>query len=174
MGGRRDQLKGGPLRLPTLLCLALVACERGEPTRTAPATSATVAPREPAAYDFSPQVALSKFSALGPFEVTESNGPCQAYVARDLALRICSSADGRVTSLLATSRRAAGAARLEQAVRAIASAVAPGSEVTDLRRISREAVEAKPRGGTTLCPTTRCFKLEFQAVGWALSASASS
>lgn len=129
---------------------------------------------EPVAYDFSQQDALSRFSALGPFRPGAADGACQAYLASDLSLRICSTAENRVTSLLATSRGPAGAAALQPAIAALAGAVAPDSQAADLRRIGREALEAQTRGETTLCPTTRCFKLVFLGDGWSLAADASS
>lgn len=161
------------LTLILMATAALAAC--GE---TAPDASPTPAPAvaAPAAtYALATAEAVSRWvdvDTMGePVPAAEQGQDCQALVGRSVAVRICS-IDGRVASMVATSRPGATAEALDRSLAAMAQLVAPDAEPADLTRIAASAADGLAGAGTMLCPTTRCFRITPTAAGWVLAANA--
>lgn len=161
------------MRLPLLIVamLALAGCGPSEPVAPVQATP----PSEPAAEAVAPtpttfpvtvDQAQARWDRIDPLKRGDLMAPnvgvkgmdCWSHMGRRLSVRICS-VGGQVSDIFAMSRGGADLALLDQAVVAMADLVAPDAEPADIARIKREARAGLERGGTTLCPTTVCFRV---------------
>ncbi|MBI1407335.1 MAG: hypothetical protein GC145_14570 [Caulobacter sp.] len=116
---------------------------------------------------------LDALQAVGPAEGVEASlGDCQAHTGKSLSVRVCS-IDGRVSNMLVASRGAVSPSQLDGILQATVAIVAPDAEAADLVRIRREAREGLAKGGTMLCPTTRCFNIAPLGDGVTVNADAS-
>ncbi len=161
------------LILPLMATAALAACGAPEPESAPAQVSAPAAPA--ATYALATAAAVARWrevETLGePVPATEQGQDCQALIGRKISVRICS-VDGRVASMVATSRPGVTTATLDRSLAAMAELVAPDAETADLARIAASAADGLDGSGTTLCPTTRCFRIAPTEGGWVLGASA--
>lgn len=161
------------LTLILMATAALAAC--GDTTPKPAAAPAAAAPAPVATYAVATAEAVARWSRVEPMgepvPADDAGQDCQSLVGRQLAVRICS-VDGRVASMVATSRPGSAPAALDQALAAMADLVAPDAEPADLTRIAASAADGLAGAGTMLCPTTRCLRITPTASGWILAANA--
>ena len=166
------------LVLPLLAASALAACSKPAETSSAvsaPPPAATPSPAAPAVtYPITTVAALQRWSALDADAVAsadDSDPSCSIRLSKALSVRICGAND-QVVSMTATARPGASPQLLDQALDATIAIIAPDTTAADRTRVHREAAEALARGGSMLCPTTRCFRLSPLGEGWVIGASA--
>lgn len=162
--------------LPALMLAAACGSPAAPPAAT-PAATETAPPAEPRpTYAATADAAVAAWAAfspipeVGPAEgVAAELGDCSIHLGKDLSVRICA-VSGQLTNMVVTLRGQTTPARLNRALDIASSLIAPDAEPSDLTRIHREAGPALARGGSKLCPSTRCFSIS--AVGGAVLLSA--
>lgn len=169
------------LTLILMATAALAACGDATPD-VAPAPAAT-APAAPALAAASPTAtyALATADAVARWREVDTMGEpvpaagqaqdCNAHIGRQISVLICS-IDGRVASMVATSRTGATAEVLDRSLVTMAQLVAPDAEPADLTRIAASAAEGLAGAGTVLCPTISCFRIAPLSDGWVMGAHA--